>query len=92
MAIVRKWGDRVLKALQTPLECGLAHSEIFHHPISGLKPIIFMPNYTLYTLNPEKCTVIFEDYEIKAFGFSKCGNYIAIGTSHTLDVFKKADG
>jgi hypothetical protein len=28
--------------------------------------IIFMPNDTLYTLNPEKCTVIFEDYEIKA--------------------------
>ena len=36
--MVRKWGDSALKALQTPLVCGLAHSEIFHHPICGLKP------------------------------------------------------
>ena len=52
MAIVRKWGDRVLKALQTPLECGLAHSEIFHHPISGLKPFkcISVRNTALYAI------------------------------------------
>ncbi len=58
-------------------------------PFWPMVKIIFMPNYTLYTLNPEKCTTIFEDYEIKAFGFSKCGNYIAIGTSDTLDIFRK---
>ena len=40
-------------------------------PFWPAEKIIFMPNYTLYTLNPEKCTIIFEDYEIKAFGFSK---------------------
>ena len=58
-------------------------------PFWPMVKIIFMPNYTLYTLNPEKCTVIFEDYEIKAFGFSKCGNYIAVGTSDTLEIFRK---
>ena len=58
-------------------------------PFWPMVKIIFMPNYTLYTLNPEKCAVIFEDYEIKAFGFSKCGNYIAVGTSDTLDIFRK---
>ena len=58
-------------------------------PFWPMVKIIFMPNYTLYTLNPEKCTIIFEGYEIKAFGFSRCGNYIAIGTSDTLDIFRK---
>lgn len=58
-------------------------------PFWPMEKIIFMPNYTLYTLHPEKCTIIFEGYEIKAFGFSKCGNYIAIGTSNTLDIFRK---
>lgn len=58
-------------------------------PLWPMEKIIFMPNYTHYTLNPEKCTIIFEDYEIKAFGFSKCGNYMAVGTSHTLDIFRK---
>ena len=58
-------------------------------PFWPMVKIIFMPNYTLYTLNPEKCTIIFEDYEIKAFGFSKCGNYIAVGTSDTLNIFRK---
>ncbi len=51
--------------------------------------IIFMPDYVLWTDHPEKCTVIFEDYEIKAFGFSRCGNYIAVGSSGTLAVFRK---
>ena len=46
-------------------------------PFWPIEKIIFMPNYTLYTQNPEKCTIIFEDYEIKAFGFSRCGNYMA---------------
>ena len=58
-------------------------------PFWPAEKIVFMPNYTLYTLNPEKCTIIFEDYEIKTFGFSKCGNYMAVCNSHTLDIFKK---
>lgn len=58
-------------------------------PYWPMEKIVFMPNYTLYTLHPEKCNIIFEDYGIKAFGFSKCGNYIAVGTSGTLDIFRK---
>lgn len=58
-------------------------------PFWPMEKIIFMPNYSLYTLHPEKCTIIFEDYEIKSFGFSKCGNYIAVATSDTLDIFRK---
>lgn len=58
-------------------------------PFWPMEKIIFMPNYLSYAQNPEKCTIIFEDYEIKAFGFSKCGNYIAVCNSHTLDIFRK---
>lgn len=58
-------------------------------PLWPMEKLIFMPNYTHYTLNPEKCTIIFEDYEITAFGFSKCGNYMAVGNSHTLAIFRK---
>ena len=58
-------------------------------PFWPMEKIIFMPNYTHYTLHPEQCIIISESYEIKAFGFSKCGNYIAVGTSDTLDIFSK---
>lgn len=51
--------------------------------------IIFRPNYVSWHSQPEKCTVIFEDYEIKAFGFSRCGNYMAVGSSSTLDIFRR---
>ena len=58
-------------------------------PFWPVEKIIFMPNYTSYYQNPEKCTIIFEGYEIKVFGFSRCGNYMAVGTSDTLDIFRK---
>lgn len=58
-------------------------------PFWPKEKIIFMPDYISWTQNPEKCTVIFEEYEIKAFGFSKCGNYMAVCNSDTLDIFRK---
>lgn len=51
--------------------------------------VIFMPNYTSWYDQPEKCTVLFDGYELRAFGFSRCGNYIAVGCSDTLDIFRK---
>jgi len=58
-------------------------------PFWPMENIIFMPKWISYFQNPEKCTIIFEDYEIKAFGFSRCGNYMAVCNSHTLDIFRK---
>ncbi len=58
-------------------------------PSWPMEKIIFMPDFISYTQNPEECTVIFEDYAIKAFGFSKCGNYMAVCNSHTLEIFRK---
>lgn len=58
-------------------------------PSWPMEKIIFMPDLISYTQNPEECTVIFEDYAIKAFGFSKCGNYMAVCNSHTLEIFRK---
>lgn len=58
-------------------------------PYWPMSKIIFMPHFALYTLYPEKCTVIHEDYEIKAFGFSQCSNYLAIGTADSLVLLRK---
>ena len=58
-------------------------------PFWPMEKIIFMPGYVSYVQHPEKCMVIFDDFEIKAFGFSKCGHYIAVCSSNTLSVFKK---
>ena len=33
--------------------------------------------------------MIFDDYEPKAFGFSRCGNYMAVGTSSEVDIFRR---
>ena len=51
--------------------------------------IIFMPRYTSWHQNPEMCAMIFDDYEPKAFGFSRCGNYMAVGTSSEVDIFRR---
>lgn len=58
-------------------------------PSWPIEKIVFMPNYISWYQNPEKCMVIFEDYEIRAFGFSRCGDYIAVCNSNTLDIFRK---
>ena len=51
--------------------------------------IIFMPQYTSWHQRPEVCTIIFDGYEPKAFGFSRCGNYMAVGTSSEVDIFRR---
>lgn len=61
-------------------------------PFWPKEQVIFMPNYVSWYSQPEKCTVILDDYEIKAFGFSRCGNYMAVGTSSTLDIFRRRQG
>ncbi len=51
--------------------------------------VIFMPAYASWYQDPEKCSVLFDDYELRAFGFSRCGNYMAAGSSHTLEIYRK---
>ena len=51
--------------------------------------IIFMPQYASWYQHPETCTLIFDDYEPLAFGFSRCGNYMAVATSSEVDIFKR---
>ena len=51
--------------------------------------IIFMPQYASWYQSPEACTIIFDDYGPKAFGFSRCGNYMAVATSSEVDIFKR---
>lgn len=58
-------------------------------PFWPKQKVIFMPSWNIWHLNPEKCTIIYDSYELKAFGFSKCGNYIAVGDSADLNIFKK---
>ncbi len=58
-------------------------------PFWPIEKIVFMPNYISWHQNPKNCMVIFDDYEIIAFGFSRCGNYMAVCNSNTLEIFKK---
>ncbi len=39
--------------------------------------IIFQPAHSSFFVHPRACSMIFEEYEIRAYGFSKCGNYMA---------------
>ena len=70
----------------------------FAPPVDGLDTaaplwpkelVIFMPQYTSWYQSPEACTIIFDDYGPKAFGFSRCGNYMAVGTSSEVDIFRR---
>ena len=51
--------------------------------------IIFQPGYKSCFLEPETCSIIFEDYEIRAYGFSRCGNYIIAAFSGGVTIFTR---
>lgn len=51
--------------------------------------VIFMPQYHTWYMEPEFCSIVFEDFEILVYGFSPCGKYFVVGTSHTLAIYCK---
>lgn len=51
--------------------------------------IIFMPQYASWYQRPRACTLIFDDYAPLAFGFSRCGNYMAVATSSEVEIYKR---
>lgn len=58
-------------------------------PFWPKEQIIFMPNFLSWCNSPNKCQVIFDNYEIKAYGFSKCGTYFVVATSSDLTIFRR---
>lgn len=40
-------------------------------------------------IDPGECAIIFENYEIRAYGFSRCGNYMVACCSSDLSIFSK---
>lgn len=59
-------------------------------PIWPTQQIIFMPNYCSWWLSPKDCWIVFDGYEIKAYGFNKSGDIFIIATSSDLIIYKKA--
>lgn len=51
--------------------------------------IIFMPEYRAWHIDPQSCSMVFEDFEILVYGFSPCGKYFVVGTSATLAIYRK---
>ena len=58
-------------------------------PFWPKEQIIFMPNFHSWHSTPKECHIIFDDYNIKAYGFSKCGKYFVAATSSDLTIFRK---
>lgn len=58
-------------------------------PQYPIEKIIFEPNYKSCFTQPEDCLCIYKGYEIRAYGFSRCGNYIAVCDSADLIIFKR---
>lgn len=58
-------------------------------PFWPKEQIIFMPYFHSWYSSPNKCQIIFDAYEIKAYGFSKCGKYFVVATSSDLNIFRK---
>lgn len=58
-------------------------------PFWPREQIIFMPRYASWYQHPEQCTVLVDDYKVLACGFSRCGNYMAVGTSSGLHIFRR---
>lgn len=60
-------------------------------PFWPREQVIFMPGFVSWYQDPGACTVIFDDYALRAWGFSRCGNYLAVACPHTLDVYRRAE-
>lgn len=77
---------------------GLRHSSNDGNFLAKVAPfwpreqIIFMPDFHSWYTAPDKCQIICDDYEIRAYGFSKCGRYFVIATSSDLTIFRKQAG
>lgn len=61
-------------------------------PFWPKEQIIFMPQFHSWHSAPDKCQIVFDAYEIKAYGFSKCGAYFVVATSSDLTIFQKHAG
>lgn len=51
--------------------------------------VVYMPNFTSCYLDPLQSSIVFDDYELRAFGFSTCGTYLVVACSSELHIFKK---
>lgn len=58
-------------------------------PFWPKEQIVFMPHFHSWYRTPNECQLVFDDYEIKAYGFNKCGEYFVTATSSDLTIFRK---
>lgn len=58
-------------------------------PYYPKRQVIFAPSYKSCFFTPIECSSIFEDYELRAFGFSKCGNYMVAASASDLSIFER---
>lgn len=58
-------------------------------PFWPKEQLIFMPCFHSWYSTPHECQIIFDAYEIKAYGFSKCGKCFIVATSSDLTIFRK---
>lgn len=51
--------------------------------------VIFMSDFHSWYINPEECWIVWEGYEARAYGFSRCGNFFVIATSSDLTIYRR---
>ena len=93
VACVEELGDEIIKiagdlggGLRIFSKEGISLQKI--SPNWPKEQIIFCPNFQSPYSAPDKCCNVFEDYGIKAYGFSKCGKYFVIATASDLTIYK----
>lgn len=96
IACAEELGDEIIKiagdmggGLRTHLKEGTSLQKI--SPYWPKKQIIFCSDFQSPYISPDKCYNIFEDYEIKAYGFSKCGKYFVIATASDLTIYRRIE-
>ncbi|HIY20584.1 MAG TPA: hypothetical protein H9841_01610 [Candidatus Flavonifractor merdigallinarum] len=58
-------------------------------PIWPTEQVIFMPSGCSWWNAPKDCHIVFDGYEIRAYGFNKSGDFFLIATSSELILFQK---
>lgn len=52
--------------------------------------IVFIPNWCSCWSSQEDCRIVWDGYELKAYGFNKTGDIFVIATSADLTIYKKS--
>lgn len=59
-------------------------------PFWPREQVVFVPDYRLWQQSPEECRVVYDGYELRAWGFNRTGDIFVIASASDLTIYSRA--